>query len=326
MLSVHPPATAGTAPPSAGALADALWIDLLEPTSEEVAAVQSALAVEMPTRSEMQEIEVSSRLYQENGALFMTAAVIHRADTAFPEITPITFVLTPRNLVTIRYADPTPFRTFTAKADRVYASYASRDKMFGGIVDEVIDRIADILEQVGAELDGISRVIFNIQSAGSRPRDPEAPKPNYTALLERIGRCGELAAKARESLLSLQRVTHFYIETVRTIAPQDFDEHWRTVRNDLASLSEHASFLSAKVNFFLDATLGMINIEQNAIIKIFSVAAVVFLPPTLVASIYGMNFKHMPETDWQFGYPLSIGLMVISAVLPCYYFRRRGWL
>jgi len=288
--------------------------------------VQAALHVEMPTRSEMQEIEVSSRLYQENGALFLTATLIHRADAAFPESTAVTFVLTPKNLVTIRYADPMPFRTFAAKIDRPGALYQSRDRMFGGLLDEIIDRVADIMELVGAELDGISRIIFNSKSRQSPVGSAEVPKANYSALLEHIGRCGEMAAKARESLVSLTRIASFYMENVRTNAPTELDEHWRTIRSDLASLSEHATFLSAKVNFFLDATLGMINIEQNTIIKIFSVAAVVFLPPTLVASIYGMNFKHMPELEWPLGYPLAILLMIISALLPCYYFKRKGWL
>jgi magnesium transporter len=326
MLTVHPPCPAGERAQEPGRLAEALWIDLCEPTPEEVARVQAALALEMPTRSEMQEIEASSRLYSEQGALFMTATVIHHAETNFPGTTAITFVLAGKNLITIRYADPLPFRTFVAKVDRLQSTYSSRDKMFGGLMDEIIDRVADILETVGAELDSISRIIFNIQPTQSPPRDPASPSPDYTAMLARIGRCGELAAKARESLLSLSRVASYYVENVRTTAPQELDEHWRTVRSDLASISEHASFLSAKVNFFLDATLGMINIEQNTIIKIFSVAAVIFLPPTLVASIYGMNFLHMPERDWIFGYPLAIVLMVISAALPCWYFKRRNWL
>jgi magnesium transporter len=326
MLSVHPPGPPGSPRVEASRLADSLWIDLCEPIPAEIAEVQAALGVEMPTRIEMQEIEASSRLYTEHGALFMTATVIYHAETNVPGTTAISFVLTGKNLVTVRYSDPTPFRTFSAKADRAPASYASRDKMFGGLIDEIIDRVADILETVGAELDAISRIIFNIQSSQTPAHTQEPPKPDYTAMLARIGRCGELAAKARESLVSLTRVAGYYIENIRSTAPKELDEHWRTVRNDLASLSEHASFLSAKVGFFLDATLGMINIEQNTIIKTFSVAAVIFLPPTLVASIYGMNFIHMPELDWLLGYPLAIILMLISAALPCWYFKRKNWL
>ena len=325
MLALHPTGDPG-APLTPERLRAGLWIDLLEPTPEEIALVQSALGVELPTRSEMQEIEVSSRLYTENDAIFMTATVIQKADAAFPETTPVTFVLAPANLVTIRYGNPTPFRTFSTKCDRTPAGFASRDKMFGGLMDEIIDRVADILELAGTELDAISRIIFNIPTQHAAARTSNSPKPDYTAILERIGRCGDLAGKARESLLSLARVVAYYIEVVRVKAPQELDEHWRTVRSDVSSLTEHANFVSSKVNFFLDATLGMINIEQNTIIKIFSIAAVVFLPPTMVASIYGMNFDHMPETDWPFGYPFALGLMVISAILPCWYFRRKGWL
>ncbi|MFN0126449.1 MAG: magnesium transporter CorA family protein [Verrucomicrobiales bacterium] len=325
MLTLHPPGDPG-APMTTECLQAGLWIDLLDPTADEIALVQAAVGVELPTRSEMQEIEVSSRLYTENDALFMTATVIHKADAAFPEVTPITFVLTPANLVTIRYGNPTPFRTFSAKCDRPSATFSTRDKMFGGLMDEIIDRVADILELAGAELDAISRIIFNIPNHHASTQLPTGQKPDYTAILERIGRCGDLAGKARESLLSLARVVAFYIEIARVKAPHELDEHWRTVRSDVSSLTEHANFVSNKVNFFLDATLGMINIEQNTIIKIFSIAAVVFLPPTMIASIYGMNFNAMPEIDWRFGYPWALALMIISAILPCWYFRRKGWL
>jgi magnesium transporter len=189
----------------------------------------------------------------------------------------------------------------------------------------VIDRLADILEMVGSEIESISRTVFSVAAPGA-PSRSQKERPDYTAMLERVGRCAELSSKARESLLSLIRVASFYLESQRAGLSKDVDEHWRTVRSDLTSLIEHAGFLASKGNFILDAILGMINIEQNTIIKIFSVAAVVFLPPTLVASIYGMNFKFMPEQEWSFGYPLAIALMIISALLPCWFFKRRGWL
>lgn len=330
MLTTHPH---GTALADAKALSEALWIDLLDPSASEVAAVQRAVGVELPTRSEMQEIETSSRLYQENNALFMTATLLQRAHATDPELSPVTFVLTENTLVTIRYADPRPFASFRMKLEKAPHLFNTRSKIFSSLVDEIIDRLADILEHVGAELEAVSRIIFNsgspvgsTSSSNGRGRDVIATAPDYTSLLERIGRNGELASKARESLVSLSRMVAFYIEIIRAISPQELDEHWRTVRSDVASLMEHATFLSSKVNFFLDAILGMINIEQSAIIKIFSIAAVVFLPPTLVASIYGMNFRIMPERDWALGYPLALVLMVISAILPLWYFKRKRWL
>jgi magnesium transporter len=323
MLSAYPQKNSGSSGVTATDLAEAQWIDLMEPSRDEILMVEKALGLEMPTRSEMQEIEVSSRLYQENGSLFMTATIMHNAASQFPETSAITFVLAKSTLLTIRYSDPTPFRTFSGKADRVAQSHNHRDRYFSGLMDEIIDRLADILEAVGNELEGISRRIFR----GKNGPQPEAgEKVDYTAMLERIGRSGELAAKTRESLVSLMRVANFYTEAQRTGITVEHDEHWRTIRNDLASLSEHSTFLSSKTNFLLDATLGMVNIEQNTIIKIFSVAAVVFLPPTLVASVYGMNFVHMPERDWRFGYPLAIVLMILSAMMPWWYFKRRGWL
>lgn len=330
MLKIHPH---GLTTADAKALHEALWIDLYDPSASEVAAVQHAVGVELPTRSEMQEIETSSRLYQENNAIFMTATLLQRVHSNDPELSPVTFVLTEKTLVTIRYADPRPFASFTMKLEKAPHLFNTRSKIFSALVDEIIDRLADILEQVGAELEAVSRIIFNSNSAAAatggsngRGRDVIATAPDYTLLLERIGRNGELASKARESLVSLSRMVAFYIEIIRATSPQELDEHWRTVRGDVASLSEHATFLSSKVNFFLDAILGMINIEQSAIIKIFSIAAVVFLPPTLVASIYGMNFKYMPEIDWPFGYPLALVLMVVSALLPLWYFKHKKWL
>ena len=164
----------------------------------------------------------------------------------------------------------------------------------------------------------MSRDVFS-RSGGETSRD-------FQKLIARIGRAGDLATKARESLVSIGRLLAFAIQASQARGRKGSGSRLKTVGRDVASLSDHASFLNQKINFMLDATLGMINIEQNAIIKIFSVAAVVFLPPTLIASIYGMNFTDMPELGLPFGYPLALALMVVSAILPYWYFKRRGWL
>jgi magnesium transporter len=149
---------------------------------------------------------------------------------------------------------------------------------------------------------------------------------DFQKILSRLGRAGDLASKVRESLVSLGRLLAFAIQGTQARGRKTGSARLKTIGRDVASLSDYAAFLNNKVGFLLDATLGMINIEQNAIIKIFSVAAVVFLPPTLIASIYGMNFAHMPELGWPLGYPLALALMVVSAILPYLYFKRRGWL
>jgi magnesium transporter len=304
-----------------GSLQSAVWIDLLHPSPEEAAAVEAALDIQLPTRKEVQEIEVSSRLYVEQQAAFMTVTVMVGANTPHPETAPVTFAYRPQQLVTLRFSEPTPFATFPLKFSRTPQAFATAQKVFMGIVDEVIDRIADILESVGTDLNDISRVVF----VDGNPEAAKKSAVNYTAVLTRIGHTGERAANARESLVTVSRLLAFFAETRQGAVAEPLDDHWRTVGKDVSSLADHATFLSNKVNFFLDAVLGRINIEQNSIIKLFSVLAVIFLPPTLIASIYGMNFEHMPELRSHLGYPLSVVLMICSAVTPYLLFKRRGW-
>jgi magnesium transporter len=301
--------------------AEAVWLDLVAPTQEEERQVEHLLGVEVPTREEMQEIEVSSRLYEENGALYMTATVIARADTERPEASAISFILAGDRLVTVRYADPQPFGLFASRCQRSPGAYTRGDVVLAGLLDALIDRIADVLEHIGLEVDAISHEVFEHPAAPRRGGD-------FQDILRRLGRRGDLTSKVRESLVGVGRLLMFLGQTgtPSTKSAKDLRNRLRTMTRDVRSLTEHASFLSGKINFLLDATLGMINIEQNAIIKIFSVVAVVFLPPTLIASIYGMNFTFMPELNSVFGYPMALVLMLVSALAPLLYFKRRGWL
>lgn len=317
----------------------AVWIDVYQPTVEEEQTLENVLGVQIPTREEMQEIELSSRLYKEKDVLFMTGTVLTGANTSVPESSAITFILTADKLITLRYADPAPFNAFRTRREANLQVYRTSYDMLGGLIDAVIERLADILESVGAKLDSISLKVFGT--------DPRSPLPrlhstltrsatgrarrdrqrDFVEILREIGRVSDLVSRARESLVSFGRVIAFYREMQKdNAAARESLTHLKTLTADLGSLSDHASFLSTKVSFMLDATLGMINNEQNAIIKIISVAALVFLPPTLVAGVYGMNFEVMPELRWAYGYPFAICLMVISAVLPYLFFRRRGWL
>ncbi len=317
----------------------AVWIDLLEPTKDEEKTLEASLGLNIPTRAEMQEIELSSRLYAQNGVLFLTATVLTQADTAQPESTAVTFMLMSEKLVTLRYADPAPFRAFVAKRETDLARFQTNFQFFAGLIDAIIERVADILENVGAHLDTISLRVFNSEEASATARlhanlehsaggqRRRARQRNFVEVLQRIGAVSNLVSRARESLISFSRLVAFFREACKeTGTPHGPLGHWKTVTGDLNSLSDHASFLSTKVSFLLDATLGMINNEQNAIIKILSVAALVFLPPTLVAGVYGMNFRLLPELNWEYGYPFALILMLISAVLPYLVFRRRGWL
>lgn len=306
--------------PGTTSLPPAVWFDLLEPTREEFRAVETALGIELPSREEMQEIELSSRLYEERGALFMTASLVAKIDTDRPETHAVTFVVTPTALVTVRYTDPLPFITFAARALKSPYSCATADGTFVGLLEAIVDRIADVLERTSATIEQVSRGVF-----GQDQKTKRQGKALQDAL-EGIGRGGTLVSEISESLMSLSRAVAFFSATAESWLHKETKTHVKTLTRDIRSLHEHAAFLNSKTNFLLDATLGMINIEQNTIIKIFSVAAVAFLPPTLIASIYGMNFANQPELHWEYGYPMALCLMVLSAVLPFFYFRRKGWL
>lgn len=298
--------------------ADALWIDALDPTAEEEKKIEDMLGLDVPNREEMREIEISSRLYQESGALIMTATLIVGSETPHPVSDPVTFVLAGHRLVTLRYADTLPFHAYASQVQREGVASATGEAVLTDLLDAIVDRLADILERVQQEMDQLSREVF---SEGNG-----APDVNFKAVLRRIGHEQGLVSRARESLVSIGRVITFLSRPDEGTVDQSSGRSLETLSKDVVSLSDHASYLASSINFQLDATLGLINIQQNAIIKIVSVAAVVFLPPTLIASIYGMNFHFMPELDWPVGYPTALLLMVLSAILPYWYFKRHGWL
>ena len=297
-----------------------LWADLYEPSPEEERAVESLLTVDVPTRDEMKEIETSNRLYEEGGAVYMTATVASKLDTITPESSAITFILVNGRLITNRYAEPTPVRRFMQFVERSPVACTSAPTLLAGLLEAFIERIADLLERVQGDLDSLSHVIFP-RSNASRPSSED-----LNSMIQRIGANGELVSKARESLVSFQRLLMYVPQTVNVTLSQEQRARFHSTLRDVQSLSDHATFLGSKIAFLLDAVLGLINLEQNNIIKIFSVAAVMFLPPTLIASIYGMNFHHMPELDKFWGYPLAVLAMVVSALVPYVYFRRKGWL
>ena len=300
---------------------EAVWVDLLRPTAEEEKAVESALGVEAPTREEMDEIEISSRLYTENEASYMTALVLSHTDADDVVIAPVTFVLAGTRLLTIRYEEPRVFPAFAARAQKAQIGCVSAETILVGLLEAIVDRLADVLERATRDTDRISHEVFEMRGA----------KPNKSGDFQRIivelGRKGDLASKIRDSLVTLARLFGYLaLHAANGRADKDLKARIKTLARDAASLTDHVSYMSQKITFLLDATLGMINIEQNAIIKIFSVAAVCFLPPTLIASIYGMNFEHMPELATRWGYPVVILLMILSALLPLAYFKKRGWL
>jgi magnesium transporter len=299
----------------------AVWIDLLNPTIGEDRQVERLIGVAIPTREEMQEIEVSSRLYVENHARYMTATLMCQSDTANPRTTAVTFILAGHRLVTVRYDEPRPFAIVESKLARACPTDVKGESVLLDLLDAVIDRAADILEKIGAEVDQVSRDIFEPEAARrDRPRAVDT-------ILIAIGRKGDLTSKVRESLLSIARLLLFLANEAEGMRWQkDIRAQLKSMQRDVASLSDHSTYLTNKITFLLDALLGVVSIQQNNIIKLFSVMAVVLMPPTLVASIYGMNFRHMPELDWTYGYPFALVLMVLAAALPYLLFKWKKWL
>ena len=301
--------------------ADVVWLDLLEPTREEEAAAEKFIGSDVPTHADLQEIEPSSRLYQRNGTLYMTVSTLVGIDEGQPTSTPIAFLLTEHQLVTVRYDDPRPFRLLADNFKREPDVAIDACHMFIRLLDAIVDRLADEIERAHSESETLSQHIF------ARDTDERRiPAARLTALLTRIGRAQSLLARIRETAVSTSRLLHFLAATQRVRALEDERDHVGSLVADVAALIDHSSFLSEQLTFQLDASLGLISIEQNAAMKLFSWAALVFLPPTLVAGIYGMNFKHMPELDWFYGYPMALGIMLVSAVAPYWYMRRRGWI
>jgi magnesium transporter len=304
-------------------LARAVWIDLLNPTAEEERAVQAALRLEIPTREEMEEIESSSRLYREDETLFLTANFLYGVEGGEYGSTPITFVLGSQALVTVRYQTPKAFAVFALRCQKSPGLVATPDGVMLHLFEQIVDRLADILERIGANMDRASSAAFRSAKAKVKADKRDA---DLRGALITLGEVGEVTTRASETLLGLSRILTFVGAEKATAVRKENQPLIKTLVRDVRSLVEHANVLNGKANFLLDAVLGIINVEQTNIIKTFTVASVALMPPTLIASIYGMNFAHMPELNEAWGYPAALLLMILSAAAPILYFKRKGWL
>jgi magnesium transporter len=298
---------------------EAIWLDLVEPTPSEEKQVESFLSIDVPTRDEMREIEASNRLYEEDGALYMTATVVTKLDSDLPESTQITFILSATKLVSNRYVDPLPFRRFISYAERHPQSCNTPAAVLAGLVEAIVNRVADVIERVATDLDGASAEVFSVSRKRGAMRD-------FRKILERLGQNGELISKSRESLVSLGRLLTFVQQSTSVPMTQEVRGRFRTLTRDVMAMSDHASFLGTKVSFILDATLGLINIDQNNILKIFSVVTVFLLPPSVIGAVFGMNFSKMPWLHEPWGFWAAMSLMLASAIGPFVFFKRKGWL
>jgi magnesium transporter len=301
-----------------------VWIDLLAPTDEESAFIERTTGLHVPQRQELSEIETSSRLRQEKGVLYLSMPVVFRADGQ-PITTPLGFVVSAEHLITVRFEALPAFVTFANEIKTPQTVHPSSGGAFAGLLETIVDRIADVLEYVGGDLDGLSHQVFH--PTESRTDEKRRRKENdLRETIRAVGQAGDLISKLRDSLMGIGRIVPYTLGHCAGWMPAEARTTLETLRLDVTSLNDYDAYLSSKIQFLLDATLGLINIEQNNVIKVLTVATVVGVPPTLIASWYGMNFKHIPEYDWALGYPYVIVLALLSAILPLVWFRVRGWL
>ncbi|MBL3684287.1 magnesium transporter [Sinorhizobium meliloti] len=291
-----------TAEPPSALRPDLVWIDLVEPTKAEDLMIEGLLGIPIPTRDDLRDIEPSSRLYTDDGAVFMTASLVYRSDTEMPGLTDVGFILAGKRLVTVRYAEPRAFGLFKASMHRIPGGCRNGAVILTRLLETIVDRTAEILEQAVDRIDDLALQVFGDKASGRRHRPPHF----LEARLRDVAGHHRLVAKTRDSLASLSRLLTFVYTVPRRSSKTRKPGTLPYGIADIQSLSEHTAFISGNITFLLDASLGLINVEQNAIIKIFSIASVVLLPPSWSLLVYGMNFRIMPELEWQFGYPWAL--------------------
>ena len=303
----------------------AVWIDAVVPTEDEVTQIRQ-LGLEVPSLAEMEEIEISNRLYREDGFDYMTAVLPGERADGQRAAMPVSFILSSERLVTVRHHAPRPFLTFPARAERSTLGCGTVDRLFSGLVEEIIARLADILENSGRLLDETTAGVFESRPGATGRRARGTADRLQTALRE-VGREADLMARVRLGLLTVERILAFYTATIdERPEPERLRPVIRGHMRDIQALEVHADFLGSRVSLAVDTTLGMINLEQNNTVRILSVIAALFLPPTLIASIYGMNFTSMPELDTAWGYPAALLLMAATAGGTWLGLRWKNWL
>jgi magnesium transporter len=291
-----------------------IWIDLFDPSPDEVARVAAETGIQVPSRDSLQEIETSSRLRADGQVLYVSMPL------ALQDV-PLGFVLSPHVLVTIRYSEVHAFGPVQACVDK--GIYTGSISVFAALIDGMVDFCADRLEKLSSDLAGVSATTFSPQGTSNRggKHVARALRENLNA----VGTAGDQLSRNRESLLGQQRIIGFVLKMAADWLLPEHKTSLATAQQDLTSLVDFEGHLSGKTQFLLDAILGFINTEQNDIFKVLTIVSVVGIPPTLIASMYGMNFHNMPELGWRWGYPYGLALIAFSTLVPVLWFKRRGW-
>jgi len=319
MLTCYPISRESSSP---GSLSGAVWIDLLQPTPEEISRVETQFGIRVPSREQLDEIESSSRLRSDGGRLYLSMPVGAQHELLETGPSPVGFVVSPDLLLTVRYGELRPFTNVRESLAR-QGRPSDSTSVFVMLLEAMVDVAADVLERMARDLGDLSRRIF-------RHRDPRAARGSRLSrqlreALAIVGDAGEHLSQIRESLMGLQRIVVYTADTGQPWLGADIQARMATVRQDLGSLADFEAHLSGKAQFLLDATLGFINTEQNDIFKVLTIVSVVGIPPTLIASMYGMNFHNMPELTWRWGYQYGLTLIALSTLLPIVWFKWRGW-
>ncbi len=297
------------------------WVDLFNPTSDENARVAAESDIHVPSRESLQEIETSSRLRADGQVLYVSMPLALQDEAAGFAPVPLGFILSPQVLVTIRYSEVHAFARVEACVAK--GQYLGSATVFGALIDGMVDFSADRLEKLSSDLAAVSARAFGPQGASGRgdKRASRALRESLSA----VGTAGDHLSRIRESLLGLQRIIGYVLKMAENWLLPEQKTRLLTAQQDLASLVDFEAHLSGKTQFLLDAILGFINTEQNEIFKVLTIVSVVGIPPTLIASMYGMNFHNMPELGWRWGYPYGLALIALSTLLPILWFKRRGW-
>lgn len=303
---------------------DALWVDMLNPTEDQIRKVENFFEITLPHQDELSDIQISSQLYSEGDSHIIVTPIIAGAGRMEYEVGAMGFTLSPRVLATLRTQDPRAILLFRDKFMLKPSEYDTPSKILLGMLDVFVDRSADVLERIGDQVDALSRQIFNgREQKGDLKMDKDS---HMRHILQSVGQTGDLLGQLRNAMAGSERGVIFLSNHADNILGTKGVSHIKTIQRDVHALELQADSLQQRIVFLLDAALGIITIEQNNVVRIFTVAATTLMPPTLIASVYGMNFHNMPELNWNFGYPMAIMAMLASALIPLLYFRHKGWI
>lgn len=300
-----------------------VWVDLVDPTEAELEFAGRMTGLRVPNQDDIAEIENSSRVFTENGAMYFSLPYSYLGENGRAHVTPVGLVLSDTTLLSLRYRALPAIDNYAEQFGR--NREAGSDAGFVGLLEAIVDRLADVLERVAAELSQLSKQTFASEDGSARPRSIRRADRELRAVLTEVGRCGDSLGNLRDSVLGIGRIVSYSQQACARWSPE-LVSRLATLRSDVTSLNDYDQQLTSKVSFLLDAVLGFINIEQNNGVKVLTVVSVVGIPPTFVVGLYGMNFKNMPELGWSWGYEFGWSMIIISVIIPLVWFRIKGWL